>query len=223
MKNQLTHHLSIPQRWNRVLTLTVVVTTLSGGVWLAWPWFHTHVLPAPPININKVVNQSIDHPDERDIQISDTDYNIVADQPRLLKLPRLQKQAYLQRINTDSVGRLVAPTNIGLAGWYINSAKPGEAGLSIIDGHVSGRYKPGVFKRLNELRPGDRIIVQYGNRSERQFTVTSSQQMSEQKASEVLFHQSPDIKSQLNLITCANYDRQTKSYRDRIIVVAKAH
>jgi hypothetical protein len=45
------------------------------------------------------------------------------------------------------------------AGWYEPGPRPGEAGPAVIVGHVDSRRGPAVFFWLQELRPGDRIVV----------------------------------------------------------------
>ncbi len=45
------------------------------------------------------------------------------------------------------------------AGHLLGSANPGEPGNIAITGHVDTRYGPGIFARLAELRPGDRVVV----------------------------------------------------------------
>ena len=44
--------------------------------------------------------------------------------------------------------------------WYRGSAVPGSASTALIAGHVSGpRGRPGAFARVDDLRPGDSVVV----------------------------------------------------------------
>jgi len=45
------------------------------------------------------------------------------------------------------------------AGWYSLGVVPGEPGPAVILGHVDGGGKPGIFKRLNEIKVGDLTSV----------------------------------------------------------------
>jgi Sortase domain len=57
------------------------------------------------------------------------------------------------------------------AGWYEPGPRPGEAGPAVIVGHVDSRRGPAVFFRLQELRPGDRIVVGLDGGAARSFLV----------------------------------------------------
>ena len=59
------------------------------------------------------------------------------------------------------------------AAWYSRSPTPGEAGASVIVGHVdSKRDGPAVFHRLRLLRPGDLVVVRRADGSVVRFAVT---------------------------------------------------
>lgn len=40
---------------------------------------------------------------------------------------------------------MAVPNNIHMAGWFMDSVRPGQMGLSIIDGHVDGRRETAIF------------------------------------------------------------------------------
>lgn len=221
------HYILYPKQrklHQRVFKYVLLLLTLSltiSGMLLTWPWVNALLLPANPPDAKSTVTTSTDNPDERHIKVSPNGYQVAADQPRLLSFPSLDESSYIQRVGIDQKDRVAVPNNVNLAGWYINSAKPGHQGLSIIDGHVAGHYKSGVFGRLAKLKVGDSIIVEFDDKTQRNFNVTKIQTVAEDKANTVLFEQLPDIKAQLNLITCATYIAHTKSYADRLIVTAK--
>lgn len=140
----------------------------------------------------------------------------------MLSFPSLGQEFYIQKVGIDHDGRVVVPTYIDLAGWLKDSVVPGEPGLSVIDGHVSGRYRAGVFKELHRLKTGDQIIIEMGDATLRKFKVTSTITVPEAEASKALFANQETTERQLNLITCASYNAATKSYLDRLIVSARA-
>ena len=88
---------------------------------------------------------------------------------------------------------MVAPGNVNLTGWYVGGAKPGDSGLSIIDGHVHGLYAKGVFYNLSQLKVGDSFTVTYGDHSVRHFKVTHVTTVSVADAAKALFSRDSSI------------------------------
>jgi LPXTG-site transpeptidase (sortase) family protein len=147
-----------------------------------------------------------------------------ADMPRSIELPTIEASGFIQKVGIDSTNAVAAPSNIFLAGWYINSVKPGEVGVSLIDGHVQGVYKEGIFKKLSKLQKNDVFYVVYGDGSRRSFTVQSTADYSTEEASTKMLEPVDGIERQLNLITCAGvYNKQTSQYEQRTLVVARAN
>lgn len=206
---------------SRLFIVQLVLGLLTTGFILFWPWIRARIVSASPPDPKVTITTSTDHPDERKISVTPDGYKVAADQPRVLSFPSLNESAYLQRVGVDQKGRVAVPNNVSLAGWYVKSVKPGDSGLSIIDGHVSGIYKPGVFGRLSKLHAGDTFVVEYGDKSQKHFSVTKTQTVTEANANTALFVRQPDIKAQLNLITCTTYVAHTKTYVDRLIITAK--
>ena len=205
-----------------ILLLVIALACLGVGTrMLAMRILHTTITHAP--NAQQTITEDTDEPDEVPVTASQAQkYTVPSDQPRSITLPSIQTYALLQRVGLTSDNAIAVPTNIFFAGWYVNSPKPGEQGVSIIDGHVSGRYNGGIFKRLKDMKPHDTIIVEYGDKSVRNFQVVSVTKVPEAEASAALFQQEPGISQQLDLITCGGkFDYATKTFADRIIVVAK--
>ncbi len=160
-----------------------------------------------------------DGPDETKIDIN-SNYKVAADKPRKITAKNNLIQGFIQQVGLKNE-QVDVPTNINVAGWYNQSEAVGSVGLSIIDGHVSGKYSDGVFKNLKKLRVGDTIEIEMGDHSIKTFSVKSVTQVPEDKASAKLFEKDPTIKSQLNIITCGGtFDRASQTYADRIIVKA---
>lgn len=150
-------------------------------------------------------------------------YNVAANLPRAIDLPTIGAKGFIQKVRLDKNNAIGVPSNLFMAGWFVSSVKPGEAGLSIIDGHVQGKYQPGIFKNLLRLRPGDVFAVEFGDHSLRKFKVISANNYEMAKAQEFLFTKDPKIERQLNLITCSGtYDSKTATYTKRFIVSAQS-
>ncbi len=110
-----------------------------------------------------------------------------------------------------------------MAGWFNQSVLPGEKGLSIIDGHVTGRVNNGIFKDLEKLKDGDTFKIEFGNGTSKDFKVVKKVDVLVKDAAGVLFSQEPGIERQLNLITCSGvFDKKSQSYPNRLIVITQA-
>ena len=139
--------------------------------------------------------------------------------PKKIIIAKIGVDNFVQQVGVNEKNEIAAPTNIYLAGWYNKSARPGQKGLSIIDGHLDGYTKPGMFNRLGELRPGDEYEVELGSGAKKKFKVLNVETVDADKAMAVLASQQPQIKSQLNLITCGgNFNRKNDTYDKRVVV-----
>jgi len=114
------------------------------------------------------------------------------------------------------------PTNIFLAGWFVDSVKPGQKGNSIIDGHVDGYHHDGIFKNLSKLKKGNRYTVVNGDDSTQTFEVVSVQSVPVEQAAGAIFSHDPSIKSQVTLVTCGGtFNEQKRAYSERLIIISK--
>jgi sortase (surface protein transpeptidase) len=108
------------------------------------------------------------------------------------------------------------------AGWYEPGPRPGEAGPAVIVGHVDSRRGPAVFFRLQELRPGDRIVVGLDGGAARSFLVERVERQPKEDLPVGRIWNRTD-RPVLRLITCGGgFDRGTGHYRDNVIVYATA-
>lgn len=96
------------------------------------------------------------------------EYNVPAGNPRYLTIPDISvNNARILALSTKESGELEAPNNIFDAGWYVDSARPGEGGVILIDGHNGGPSRYGIFKRLPELTIGSKIVIEVGQTGEK--------------------------------------------------------
>jgi sortase (surface protein transpeptidase) len=105
-----------------------------------------------------------------------------------------------------------------VAGWYTGSPRPGEIGSSIIAGHIDSYIGPGVFFRLSELHPGDRIYVLQADGRSAVFRVTAVRRYAKAHfPGATVYSAVPD--AELRLITCGGrFDPATRSYLSNIVV-----
>lgn len=144
--------------------------------------------------------------------------------PRYISIPELNVFSRVKSLGLDKQKAVDVPNNIYDVGWYNLSAKPGSSsGASLLVGHVSGWTADGVFKHLDKLKAGSKIVIETGNGKKLSYQVTS---ISHYKADSVPMDSilaedvkgTPDIK----LITCAGkYNSNTKDFSERVVVYAQ--
>lgn len=189
------------------------------GAWAFWQRYRATHNPNPEIPA-EIITHSTDNPDETPIPVEQCP-EVPAGQPREVELPALGKSGCIQKVGVDQEDKIAVPTSIHVAGWFVDSPLPGEKGVSIIDGHVQGRYEDGIFKNINSLKQGETIKIEYGNGSVREFKVVDTDDYSVEQASQEQFKQLDNITNQLTLLTCGgNFDRASESYDQRTIVRA---
>ena len=140
--------------------------------------------------------------------------------PVSLIIPMIGVKAPLIELGLTASGALQVPTTTTVAGWYTGSPRPGAIGPALIEGHVDSLTGPGVFYRLSELQPGDRIYVRRADGTTVEFRVTAAQTY--QKAffpTAAVYGPTPD--PELRLITCGGtFDYATGHYLSNTIIYA---
>jgi hypothetical protein len=138
--------------------------------------------------------------------------------PVLLVIPAIGLRTKLIRLGTTSEGTLQVPTTTAVAGWFTASARPGAIGSSIIAGHVDSYLGPGIFFRLHELRPGDRVFVLRANGTVAVFRVFEVRQYLKARFPTQAVY-GPLPYPGLRLITCGGvFDYTTRSYLSNVVV-----
>lgn len=203
--------------WQWGIGLVAISACLYGGLGVS-SWYDIKNGGVPLSAVTAV--SSPDKPSEQPVP---PDYSVPAGQPKSISLPSIKSQGFIQKVGVDTTNQLVAPGNIHMAGWYTGSVLPGEPGLSIIDGHVSGVYEKGVFYNLSKLKPNDTFTVSYGDDSVRTFRVAKVEVVPLDQASKALFSRDESIESQLTIVSCGGtYIPSTKTYDKRVIVTSEA-
>jgi len=157
-------------------------------------------------------------PTKKDIE----EYPVPPEQPKKIVIPSIGADGLIQQVGKTESGRVVVPNNIHFAGWFHESALPGEPGLSIIGGHLSGTNQEGIFFSLRKLRLGERFYIELGSSEKKYFEVVEVLQLPTEKANNELFNKRLDIDSQLNLITCGGgLTDDQQNFKDRVIVVSR--
>jgi sortase (surface protein transpeptidase) len=186
-----------------------------------WDWFsHTQGTAKPPEN-KKIITYSTDTPDEKPVP-QESAYSVPADQPKRILIPSISTEGFIQRVGKDQYNAVGVPANIHFAGWYVESVKPGDTGLSVIDGHVSSRYGSALFAKLGKMQQNDIIQIEFGNNSVRQFQVVDKRELPETQTAKYLLAKREDIDQQLNLVTCGGtFNKTSDKYNNRLVIVSK--
>lgn len=150
-------------------------------------------------------------------------YKVAPDKPRVIRIAKIGVHARVVRVGTKANNQMMAPANIFDAGWYDASSKPGEAGAMVLDGHVSGPTKHGVFYDLHKLVKGDVIEVERGDGTKFSYRVVASKVYDVDKV-DMTAALTPVTagKAGLNIITCdGDIDTSGRHYTQRRIVFAE--
>ncbi|MFF9101642.1 class F sortase [Streptomyces rubrogriseus] len=139
-----------------------------------------------------------------------------------LRIPAIGVDTPVMGLGLAADGTVEVPpvTDDDRAGWYRHSPTPGQVGPSVLLGHVTvGRYGDGVFRRLAQLRRGERIEARLENGTAAEFTVTAVRTVA--KADFPTDDVYGDVaRPELRLITCGG-PRDGEEYRDNVIVFAE--
>lgn len=142
--------------------------------------------------------------------------------PVRLRIDRISVDAPVEPYGIDTdTGQMAVPQNVRDIGWYEYGPSPGQPGSAVLAAHVDLAGKgPGVFYRLRELEPGDRVSVSYDDGAVVAFVVQARVQYDKDELPlDTLF--SRDGEPVLTLITCGGgFSESTRSYDSNVVVYA---
>ncbi|MGH9243923.1 MAG: class F sortase [Acidimicrobiales bacterium] len=141
--------------------------------------------------------------------------------PERIRLPSLGVDAPVVPVAVEPNGTLQIPPDPQSVGWWAEGAQPGAGrGTAVLAGHVnSARQGPGALANLNELRPGDTVVIVGGGR-ELKFSVEAVRQYPKHElpATEAF---SQEVDGRLAIVSCGGqFDPTTRHYLDNIIAYA---
>lgn len=203
----------------RMLLATGMILVATGGYGLANPWVDA-TLATPPAVVQEQILEAGDSP----VEIAPTKscrYEVKESEPRRLVIPSLGIDACVQRLGLDQNGAIGAPVNVHVAGWFTGSSRPGQRGLSILDGHNRGASSDGVFVNLHALKVGRRISIEQGNGEALEYVVRSVATHDREVTMERLYDGAARYPEALGIITCAgDWDRAVATRSERVVVIA---
>lgn len=139
--------------------------------------------------------------------------------PLGLSIPQIHVDVPVIAVGIDATGQLDVPDDASAVSWYRYGPAPGDPGSAVLAGHVDYAGAQGVFWRLDELDVDRRfeIITADGPLPFRVVSVSRIRK-SELPVAELFRTAGPP---QVVLVTCGGpFDREQKSYRDNVVVVA---
>ena len=143
-------------------------------------------------------------------------------EPVSLDIPAIDAHSSLVPLglNADNTVQVPSVKTPLQAGWYSYAPTPGEVGPAIVLGHVDGNHQKGIFFRLKELKPGDKVSIARKDGTTAVFEVTKVDDVPKAEFEKAgVYDDTPD--PQLRLITCGGvFDHSSHNYLDNIIVFA---
>lgn len=111
--------------------------------------------------------------------------------------------------------------DFGLAGWWVQTRRPGEIGPAVMGAHVDSRSGPDVFFRLRELRPGDQVTVHDDSGRTRTFVVDRDPVQVDKADRPPEVFGFGEARPELRLITCGgDFNPAAGRYTDNVVVFA---
>ena len=177
-------------------------------------------LPSNKLAIESIVLAS----DLNDYQTADT---LAAwpvtrpDLPTKLIIPKLNLNAQVEHVGLTPDGEMEVRKEPGSLGWYSLGARPGEVGAAVMAAHSGWKNNiPALFDHLDQLVPGDQIMVDDESGQRLTFVVRESRRYNPDADATEVFSSS-DGQRHLNLITCKGiWNKVTKNYSERLVVFA---
>jgi sortase (surface protein transpeptidase) len=143
---------------------------------------------------------------------------VAADAPKTLRISSITVTARIRQVGTTLSGEPIAPKSIYDVGWYEGSSRPGNDGAVLLNGHLAGPTKAGVFSDIQVLQVGAEIIIERGDGQEITYVVERLQEYTGGQIDMSAAISSIDLsKKGLNLVTTLNKFSGTEK---RIIVFA---
>lgn len=141
--------------------------------------------------------------------------------PSRIAIPTIGLNAAVERVGLLPDNSPGTPQDYANTAWFEGSARPGEVGNAVINGHVDSTRGPAVFFNLPKLKANDYVYVTGDDGVERTFVVRGVERYGPYDAPlERIFGPRTDG-TFLNLITCDNataFDRRTASYTGYVTV-----
>jgi len=141
--------------------------------------------------------------------------------PVSISIPAISVNAPVVNLGLNKDRTLALPKNAGDVGWYEKSVSPGQAGASVLVGHLDWwTGKKAIFYNLKKLKAGDEILITKDDGSLVTFKVDSLTLYSQNAFPTNEVYGKIDYPG-LRLITCAGkFNVFTQRYSQNLVVFA---
>jgi hypothetical protein len=142
--------------------------------------------------------------------------------PVTVAIGALDITAEVDQVGVDpATGRMEVPEQADRLGWYrYGPGLDSHAGSMVIAGHVDTVAGPGALYHLGQLEPGDTVTVTGADGQARSFQVVA-REVHHKSEIPLSRYFARDGSPRLTLITCGGpFDRDTRQYRDNIVITA---
>ena len=139
--------------------------------------------------------------------------------PARISIPAAGVDAVVDGVRAAPGGIEVPP--VGQAGWFEAGPRPGEAGRSIVIGHLDSDRGPGLFARVPSVPPGTGISITDRRGDVHRYNVVGSAQVEKSRFPASYVYGTAD-RPVLVLITCGGPYTPGEGYRDNVLVYARA-
>lgn len=181
-KKHLTRHAFLADNKRSILTGVIIILILATTGFVSYDTWQTNNLAkqafeknsgdAESALVSSSDRQSGEGKDESALSPSVlADYHVAPNLPRALYIDNLDVAARILPMGVNGDGSMQAPLGIYDAGWYSGSARPGETGAMVLNGHSSGPTRQGLLGRLDSLKVGDEIKLEKGDMSQLKYKV----------------------------------------------------
>ncbi len=144
-----------------------------------------------------------------------------ASEARRISLPSLDVEGCMQKVGIDPEGRVGAPNNLHVAGWFVDSAPIGSGGLSVVVGHQTGKYVGGIFDTLESVSTGSVVSFEMGDGTQRDYRIVSVESIPVLDTMTTMYQDAVAEGATLAIITCDGPFSQALHQRaDRLVVLA---
>lgn len=213
-----------------VLTWIAVVAALAGAFALVVAFRAQRSAPTPPPEAAGTL-AAPDPTSDRGTPSAPTpsvggakQHPLPVSKPERIEIPSIEVSSDVVAVGKNPDGTLEVPQpgpDLDKAAWYDSSSTPGRSGPAVIVGHVDTTDGPSIFFDLGDLRPGDPIRITRADGTLVTFTVDGVRDYPQKSGFPTGLVYGGDLsRPNLRLVTCSNFDFETRHYVGNLVVFA---
>lgn len=213
-----------PHRWRLTAIVIAAVLALAGASAIGYAVSDQQSAQAPAVSASSSPLTSPGPTALPPTAAPATGRGLPASPPVSIRIPAIGVSSVVNEVGLNSDGTMQVPQlgpQYDQAAWFRGSPTPGEAGPSVIVGHVdSARDGPSVFFDLGGLKPGQQVRVDRADHTVTTFEIDAVESYPKSAFPQQTVY-GYTAQPSLRLITCSgSFDRGTRQYRDNTVVFA---